>query len=219
MDNVGGTGMKILFLNASKQWEGRTYREYPYGIGILATMAEQAGFTVRILDLAVDCRDYMKVIKEFRPNVVAISFLSPSLKTATDIICQIKRSYATTIISGGIHSTLYPEKVLECGADIVMLGEGELTIVRLLECVTSMTGILRDAVLEKIPSLVYRDSFGNIKRTIEQKESVDLDDLPIMNRNLFDLSLYDHHTILTSRCCPYQCRFCCSWAPGEKKGG
>ena len=90
------------------------------------------------------------------------------------------------------------------GADIVMLGEGELTIVPLLRCIEesrrSKADSLADDCLAGIPNLVYREAFGGICRTMAQKQSVDLDLLPIMDRNLFDLSLYDHHTILTSRC-------------------
>lgn len=210
--------MKVLFINASKRWEGRTYMEYPYGLGILATLASQAGFEVHILDLAVDCRDYMKVMHKFQPDVIAISFLSPSVQIAAEIISALKASFDGTIIAGGIHCTLYPESVVKYGADIVMIGEGELTIVQLLKCVTATTGKHRDDILAEIPNLVYLDSGGNMQRSMPQVQSVVLDQLPIMDRNLFDLSLYNHHTILTSRCCPYQCRFCCAWAPGGKRG-
>lgn len=210
--------MKVLFINASKRWEGRTYREYPYGLGILATLTSQAGFEIHILDMAVDRRDYMKVMREFQPDVVAISFLSPSVQIASKIIGAIKLCFDGTIIAGGIHSTLYPESVINYGADIVLLGEGELTIVQLLKCVTTMTGRCRDNILAQIPNLVYVDSYGDLQRTMTQLQSVNLDQLPIMNRNLFNLKFYSHHTILTSRCCPYQCRFCCAWAPGGKRG-
>lgn len=213
--------MNVLFMNISKQWEGRTYREYPYGLGILATLTAQAGYDVHILDMAVDSRDYLTAVKEIRPDVIAVSFLSPSVQKAAEVIQRLKVSFKGAIIAGGIHSTLYPEAVLAYGADIVMLGEGELTIVPLLRCIEnrrSKADSLADDCLAGIPNLVYRDAFGGICRTKAQKQSVDLDLLPIMDRNLFDLSLYDHHTILTSRCCPYGCRFCCSWAPRGKRG-
>ncbi len=213
--------MNVLFMNISKQWEGRTYREYPYGLGILATLTAQAGYDVHILDMAVDSRDYLTAVKEIGPDVIAMSFLSPSVQKAAEVIQRLKVSFKGTIIAGGIHSTLYPEAVLAYGADIVMLGEGELTIVPLLRCIEderSKADPLADDCFAGIPNLVYRDGFGGICRTMAQKQSVDLDLLPVMDRNLFDLSLYDHHTILTSRCCPYGCRFCCSWAPGGKRG-
>ncbi|MBD5469459.1 MAG: B12-binding domain-containing radical SAM protein [Lachnospiraceae bacterium] len=210
--------MKVLLLNVSKHWEGRTYKEYPYGIGILATLAEQAGYIVHILDMAVDCRDYKDIVDKIRPDVIAVSFLSPSVQLAAVVISTLKSDFGGSIIAGGIHSTLYPEAVLGYGADIVMLGEGELTFVSVLDCLNNAEYQSRDSILQGIPGLVYQDSLGNICWTKTQDKSVDLDNLPIMNRDLFDLSLYSHHTILTSRCCPYQCNFCCSWAPGGKMG-
>ena len=120
--------MKILFISASKRWEGRTYREYPYGVGILATIIELAGYEVHILDMASDLRDYMQVVNDIKPDVVAISFMSPSVKIASEVIKNISKKSECKIISGGIHTTLYPESVLKYGADIAILGEGELNI-------------------------------------------------------------------------------------------
>ena len=210
--------MNVLFINASKLWEGRTYREYPYGVGILATLANHAGYKVQILDMAVDVHAYLDVVAEFLPDVIAISFLSPSVTVAAEVIRTIKKEFQGPILAGGIHSTLYPDSVLEYGADIVIQGEGELTFVSILNTLRDTSGLERDRALEMIPGLVFRDTKKQIRRTQRQSLSVDLDTLPIMNRSLFHLELYAHHTILTSRCCPYGCRFCCSWAPGGKVG-
>ncbi len=209
--------MKVLFINASKKWEGRVYREYPYGIGILATLTDQAGYDVRILDMAVDYRNYMDVIREFNPDVVAVSFFSPSVQIASKVIESIATEFDVYILVGGIHSTLYPTSVLNYGADVVLKGEGELNFVPVLDSIKDGSEGLEKR-LSKIPNLVYKDSLGMVVETEASKDCVDLDKLPIMNRNLFDLSFYDHHTILTSRCCPFQCYFCCSWAPGGKRG-
>lgn len=208
--------MKVLFISATKKWEGRTYREYPYGIGILATLANQAGYLVHILDMAVDERNYWDVVERFMPDVIAVSFLSPSVQIASDIIRRLKKGFDGIILAGGIHCTLYPESVLTYGADIVLLGEGELNFNLVLKQLEEKKCV--DETFKNIPNLVYKNSLGEIQKSIVQKQSVDLDTLPVMNRDLFDLSLYEHHTILTSRCCPYQCRFCCSWAPGGKVG-
>lgn len=209
--------MKVLFINASKKWEGRVYREYPYGVGILATLADQAGYDIHILDMAVDGRDYCGVVEMFQPDVVAVSFFSPSVQIAEEVISAIAAKYEVPVIAGGIHSTLYPYDVLDFGADIVMIGEGELYFVSVLDSIRYMRESL-ERTLSCIPNLVFRNRDGRAIRTKSTEDSVELDKLPIMNRNLFDLSLYDHHTILTSRCCPYRCYFCCSWAPGGKAG-
>ncbi len=209
--------MRVLFINASKRWEGRVYREYPYGIGILATLANQAGYNIRILDMAVDDRDYRAFIREFQPDVVAVSFFSPSVQIASEVISVIADEFDVYILTGGIHSTLYPYTVLEYGADVVLKGEGEINFIPVLNCIRDEEECLDDKLAD-IPNLVFRNRLGKVITTGTSERCVDLDTLPVMNRNLFDLSFYDHHTILTSRCCPFKCHFCCSWAPGGKAG-
>ena len=181
--------MKVLFINASKKWEGRVYREYPYGVGILATLADQAGYDIHILDMAVDGRDYCGVVEMFQPDVVAVSFFSPSVQIAEEVISAIAAKYEVPVIAGGIHSTLYPYDVLDFGADIVMIGEGELYFVSVLDSIRYMRESL-ERTLSCIPNLVFRNRDGRAIRTKSTEDSVELDKLPIMNRNLFDLSLY-----------------------------
>ena len=209
--------MKIFFISISKRWEGRTYREYPYGIGILATLAHNAGHEVKIFDMAVEERDCFEVLKNFQPDVIAVSFMSPSVQIAKKIIPELKKVSSCKILAGGIHSTLYPESVINYGADVIMIGEGEPHFLEVLNALELSSTEFENA-LKQIPNLVFRESSGQIFYTEKVTEVFDLNELPIMNRDLFDLNLYAHHTILTSRCCPYSCRFCCSWAPGGKRG-
>ena len=120
-------------------------------------------------------------------------------------------------MAGGIHSTLYPESVLNYGADIVLTGEGELNFISVLNGIRDNSGHIDNWIIN-IPNVFFKNHLGEVVKTYSANKYVDLNRLPIMNRNLFHLELYDHHTILTSRCCPYQCHFCCSWAPGGKPG-
>ena len=210
--------MRILFVNISRQWNGRTYQEYPYGIGILATLAKQAGHLVSIFDMAVDPRDLKDVLANIAPEVIAISFLSPSVRLAKTIIKHMKEMTSAVIISGGVHSTLFPESVLRYGADIVIIGEGEITLMEVLCYLENGTDSIREKCLSHICGIAYLNVQKEMIRTPLQETSTDIEALPIMDRDIFDLSLYAHHTILTSRCCPYHCRFCCSWAPGGRRG-
>ena len=196
--------MKIFFISISKRWEGRTYREYPYGIGILATLAHNAGHEVKIFDMAVEERDCFEVLKNFQPDVIAVSFMSPSVQIAKKIIPELKKVSNCKILAGGIHSTLYPESVISYGADVIMIGEGEPHFLEVLNALELSATEFENA-LKQIPNLVFRESSGQIFYTEKVTEVFDLNELPIMNRDLFDLNLYAHHTILTSRCCPYSC--------------
>ncbi|PSU00611.1 radical SAM protein [Photobacterium iliopiscarium] len=211
--------LKILFINVSKNWNGRVYAEYPIGVGILGTIALEAGHDVRILDLAVENVDAVNVIGEFKPDVTAISFLSTSATTAFNLIKQLNMVDCGTIVSGGIHTSIFPQDMVLRGVDFSLSGEGELSFIPLVNYITK-NGLNKDlyAELAEIPSISYMNSLGVVVSTPASKLSVDLNNTPAINRDIFNLDLYPHHTIITSRGCPYKCKFCCSWGPGGKKG-
>ena len=80
-----------------------------------------------------------------------------NILTAIEVLRKLKAEVDVPIIAGGIHSTLYPEAVLNYGADIVMFGEGELTFVEVLQSVADNP--LRPK-LSTIPNLVYLNADG-----------------------------------------------------------
>jgi radical SAM superfamily enzyme YgiQ (UPF0313 family) len=47
---------------------------------------------------------------------------------------------------------------------------------------------------------------------------VSIEELPAVDRTVFDLDFYPHHSLITSRGCPHRCRFCCGWGPGGRRG-
>ena len=211
--------MNILFIHISKNWHGRVYQEYPMGIGIIATFASRAGYNVHIHDMAVDETPLELVLKNFKPDVTGISFLSTSATTASSVINQLLNLDCGHLIAGGIHTSIFPEHVVLQGVDIAVTGEGEISIIPLLEKLEKLKTkkyTLKDFF--NIPNLVFRDINGGIVHTQPSKESVELENVPPVDRNLFNLSLYPHHSIITSRGCPYRCKFCCAWGPGGKKG-
>ena len=210
--------MRLLLISVSKKWQGRVYKEYPHGVGILGTLAHNEGHELYILDMALDERTPKEVIDKFKPDVIGLSFLSPSNKEAYALIDFINTVYNGHLIAGGIHSTLYPIDVVNQGVDIVIKGEGELVFLPLLSYLEGKNKKEYTNELNNIPNLVYKNIHDEIVETERSTDSVDLNSLPVMNRKLFRLDLYSHHSILTSRGCPYRCRFCCYWAPGGKSG-
>lgn len=212
--------MKILFVNISKNWNGRVYPEYPIGIGILATMAKRAGHDVKIYDMAVSNELLTNVVRDFLPDVTALSFLSTSATTASAVINSLNDEPCGYLIAGGIHASIFPVEVVNMGVDFVLKGEGELNFIPLIQLL-SATPYKSDNYhkqIKKIPNLVFKDDAGVFQHTAPPTESVDLTTSGWIDRDLFELNLYPHHTIMTSRGCPYKCKFCCSWGPGGKRG-
>jgi radical SAM superfamily enzyme YgiQ (UPF0313 family) len=110
-------------------------------------------------------------------------------------------------VAGGPHVTFRPEQTLKANPalDIVVLGEGEATIVALTEAVAS--GRSPDTV----PGLVTRQG-SQFTRTGSRPPINDLDALGQPARHLLPLGRYRTLNLpvsmITSRGCPYRCIFC-----------
>ena len=209
--------MRFLLIHVSKNWHGRVYAEYPLGAGLIATIARKCGHWAKVHDMAVDETPIEEVIEKYHPDVVGLSFLSTSSRTAYRTMGILRTFFQGTIIVGGIHASLFPVEVLAAGADIIVIGEGENKVAPVLKAI-SLNGAAKKHALSLIPGLAFNNDDGLPKITESDKLSIILDDLPIVDRTVFDLSRYTHHSLITSRGCPYCCKFCCSWGPGGRKG-
>lgn len=208
--------MRFLLIHVSKNWNGRVYAEYPIGPGIVATIAKEQGHWAFVHDMAVDDASITDVLHKYQPDLIGLSFLSTSSKSAFDVIKKITQSYSGLIVAGGIHASLFPEETLKAGVHIVVIGEGENKIKRILELLRNNPTVIPEDITNICGIAVkHKDT---IKITPPDLESVDLNALPVIDRNVYDLSKYAHHSLITSRGCPYRCKFCCSWGPGGKKG-
>ncbi len=126
------------------------------------------------------------------------------------------------MIIGGPHCTLFPEKSLEeTGADISVQGDGELIINDIKK---AMNGKIS---FSDIPGIYYREG-NKIKKGPELKLIEDLDSAPFPSRHLVNKYTYgdqfnpkikngDYTSIITSRGCPYACRFCSRNSVSMKK--
>jgi radical SAM superfamily enzyme YgiQ (UPF0313 family) len=194
----------------------QTYREYPLGIGYLGTILTSSGHEVLIHDQAAEgttIEDIVLVASDFRPSVFGVSVITPNYPVTKDLLVLLKKEFPDTpIVAGGIHSSLFPEDLINDQVNFVVKGEAEDIIVELMEVIYS------GSTPYHIPGLVFlRD--GKLYYTKEGDKSLITKEIPLLNRSLFNLSLYTHHTILASRGCPYQCTFCCNYASTVSSNG
>jgi radical SAM superfamily enzyme YgiQ (UPF0313 family) len=196
--------MRVLFVNVSKEYGARVYREYPLGIGILGTIVQNAGHTVKIYDMVVEKIHIIDVISDFNPDVIGLSYTSISAYTAYRLLEILKRTVSAVLIAGGIHPTLYYEEALNQGFDFVVIGEGEHVILPLIDNVENNDS---DA-LNRLRGIAYKDGNNIIYRP--QIEAVNLNELPFIDRSLFVMNYYPHHSITSSRGCIHKCMFCSS---------
>ncbi len=133
-------------------------------------------------------------------DIIGISSITSTAPRAFQIAKRF-RSMGVPIIMGGPHSTFLPEESLKY-ADYVVRGEGEETIVELIEHLESKSP------LHDIKGLSYKEGnafIHNPDRPLIQ----DLDSAPIPDLNI--VHNWQKRTIIpiaTSRGCPFGCKFC-----------
>jgi radical SAM superfamily enzyme YgiQ (UPF0313 family) len=209
--------MKVLFAVARSYNPKQMYREYPLGVGFLGTILKQQGHDVRIFDQnaeGVPDAALLNHIADFQPDVVGFSIITPNYPVARQQMRAIKREYPELhLIAGGIHASMFPHDLIADGADAVVLGEGEAVVTQLLECLTS------GREPGHISGIVYRRRDCETIKTNGWSQNSALDDLPIVDRRLYNLPRYTHHSMLASRGCPHHCTFCCNYTGTIRNDG
>jgi anaerobic magnesium-protoporphyrin IX monomethyl ester cyclase len=219
---------KILFSHSyfmrfdPKQWEtGQPYP--PLGTLHAAALMRANGFPVALFDsqFAEGPDKVIDWLDTERPDVFVIyddgfNYLTKmcltNMREAAFRMIRLAKERGCIVIVSGSDSTDHYQKYLEHGADFVLLGEGEMTLLEL------MTAI-RYGVLDfsQIPGLALRQHNDPIK-TEGRKLIRDLDALPMPAWDLVDMSMYRNTwlshagyfslNVGTTRGCPFKCNWC-----------
>jgi anaerobic magnesium-protoporphyrin IX monomethyl ester cyclase len=192
----------------------------PLNLLALAAQTRRHGYDTKIVDCAVekyDVRQSADKITSFNAQYIGLTATTLSISTAVQLAQEIKRrSPSSTVMVGGAHVTALPKKTMKDFPvfDIGVYGEGELTIINLLEALN------KKQELGSVRGIVFRDSLGGIQITEKQPFIEDLDTLPLPAWDLLEgfATRYAPTTsrmtglpsiyITSARGCPYQCIFC-----------
>jgi len=196
----------LLFL---PPYEGKVFGP-PLGLLSLASSAREAGFEPRIIDGAIEPR-YLDAIARELDGCLAfgVSLLTgPMIRdaiAASRLVRKLKPELP--IIFGGWHPSLLPAQTLrEEFVDIVVLRQGERTLVELLERLRS------GAPLDLVAGAWFKKN-GRICRNTE-RPAAPLSALPPPAYDLVDFEAYARISggrklpYATSIGCPYACNYC-----------
>lgn len=205
--------MKILLFAPSFETPAQQAASYPLALAYLGAVLENEGHSVRAFDYIHD--DWAKVEGEVRktiltekPQIIGVSSMTTN-RTAAVKLARIAKSIDPNIkvIFGGVHPTLMYKQILEnFPVDFVVVGEGEETIIELVNAIGSKANYSK---LKKIKGIAFK-SENEVIRTENRPFLRDLDQLPMPKHVYFEDRIKRDKTfyISCSRGCPYACTFC-----------
>ncbi len=166
-----------------KGWEF-VLRQPFEGVSYIATVLYNAGYWVKIIAVRWEVNPINKVsdIISEGIDVLGIATYEDSFTFIEELIRSVKQKHPRMpVILGGSLVTSVPSVVMNnTQADIAVLGEGELTILELMD-------LIADNKLDKIgqiAGLCYKDNSGNLIFTDKRPQMKNLDSLPTMNLSL-----------------------------------
>lgn len=218
--------MKILIANLSPQLischEGLNPRRrfatthFPMGLGIVAAVLSETGRQFKVYDSYVDgtTDGFLKTMENDKPDILLLSgflgnYTYPFVKDITQKVKTINSS--TVIIIGGPMATTIPDLLVSKTAiDFAVKGEGERTIVELLNAIEKKLD------LALVKGIYFKDSSGKIAFTGEKERTKNMDEYPFPFYEPFKMETYVRYLeekgrcweISTSRGCYSRCHFC-----------
>lgn len=198
---------------------------FPFGLGYISAILKKQGYPVDCLNLnhkKGKIEDVLKkALDEKKYDFVCTGNLAVGYNITEKIISSArKHNSKPQIILGGLIITSEPELIFNTlNPDFGVIGEGEETIIELLEAVKKKEN------LENVKGIIYTKD-GQLTITQKRDGPKDLDSLPFPDfdglkfeeqvnhqhcNDNFVCNQFDFprlYPILGSRGCPFQCTFC-----------
>lgn len=214
---------KVLFSHSyfyrldPKQWKAA--QPYPpLGTITAAALLRQQGFEVCLFDSALSHGpgELLPYLQKDKPDYLVMyddgfNYLTKmcltNMREAAFKMIQMARQQEVKVVVCSSDSTDHAEEYLKQGADYIIMGEGERTLLELLT----------DADPAAVSGIAYYNG-SKVCRTAPRPVLRDLDSLPMAAWDLVDIENYrsvwlQHHgyfslNLATTRGCPFKCNWC-----------
>lgn len=200
--------MKITLISPAPD-HGLSEMQSPHhGLAYIGATLLKNQYNVNVIDaktLHLKTDEVISQVLREKPDVVGITAMTPDIICANKIAEGIKKdSPKTIIIVGGPHCTALPEKTLQEFPlfNFLIIGEGEITIIELLEALKNGNSASN---FKKIEGIAFRENGKNII-TQSRLFVSDLESIPFPAWGLFPQ--VKDYPVYASRGCPFNCVFC-----------
>jgi hypothetical protein len=183
------------------------------GVGYLASSLRAAGRSVAVVDaytFGLGDEELAQCAAALDPRVIGVSLHSfADYRHTINVATRLKalRPDAYCVV-GGEHATFLAREVLErhpC-IDAVVMGEGEVTVVELVDAVLGGNG------LPQVLGAMTRDAGGTVVDPGYRKAIEDLDCVPRPAKDIVEIAIQAGKpvalSLLTGRGCTHKCTFC-----------
>lgn len=189
-------------------------------IRVLSSYLKKYGYNVTCLFCSIDFNqrnlyELLMLLKEKDITFVGISLGTDNYRSAVIATKEIKSKLGLPVIWGGAHVNVKPEESLR-HADMICMGEGEDALLELVENMSngneSNTSIKN--IWFKTKNSIIRNELRNLEEDLDKYPFADLDLSTqfVMNETGFeklnDIHFKGEYSTMTSRGCPYKCKYC-----------
>lgn len=215
---------KVLFVNPVVREEDAP-RHVPYGMALLAAIADRHGHQVQVYDAnawRAGDRVLREAIEADQWDVIAVGGITTAYGSIKQIV-ELARRYSSKplIVAGGGFLTSMPRDIMRFlpQIDVGVVGEAFETFPEILSKVDQ-----KDRDFSGVKGVIYRDRTGKGRLTPERPLIQDLDSLPYPAWEMFPLNIYFRNSSLlvseegmqarrrldinASYGCSLICRFC-----------
>lgn len=198
----------------------------PLGLLYLSAWLEQHGVPNEVFDTTFsNKKDFHAHLLASQPRILALYVNLMTKQNVLEIMRFVRAQASlqhTLIVLGGPDVTHNLDDYLRNGADGLVVGEGEQTLLDIVRAV--FAGDWEDRK-HHIAGLAFRLPDGSVFKTVAREKIRDLDTLPFPNRLKINLQYYldawkkahGHSAVSlsTQRGCPYTCRWCSTAVYGQ----
>jgi anaerobic magnesium-protoporphyrin IX monomethyl ester cyclase len=186
----------------------------PLGILYICAHLRSKGLSVEVFDSTFSSRQQLfELLRQGPPAVLGIYANLMTRPNVVEILRVAKDAGWKTVV-GGPEPSAYIDEYLDAGADVIVIGEGEVTLEELVPALRSHSA----EALGEVKGIAFQTPEGTVVRTPPREQIRDIDAQPWPARESIDLAQYlavwrEHHgmgsvSLITARGCPYHCRWC-----------
>lgn len=171
------------------------------GLGYLASYLKKYNSDIE-LSLSFASDNLISDVEKVKPDIVGFSSMTHRFDFQSEQAKKIKEKFNLPIIIGGNHISLVPQS-LPKWIDVGVISEGEEVLNLLLKSYQK-TKKLKD---KKVPSLVFWEK-EKLVNTGPPLLVEPIDKIPMPDWDFLKVGKKGPGHIMTSRGCPFHCRFC-----------